>query len=790
MNEKALSTLEFNKIIEKLSSKAVSQMGKEVCSALKPYGDLYDIGSAQGETTEAVSCILRKSSLPLGGIRDIRDALKRAEIGGTLSITELMHVGEFLYVCRKVISYSKAENKNEAYTILDELFSVIQPLTLEYEITRIIINELEIADDASPELRDIRRGIKVSNDRIKEQLNSIIHSQSYKNMLQDSVITIRNDRYCVPVKQEYRGTFSGMVHDQSSTGATVFMEPIAVVQLNNRIKELKAAEKNEIERILRDLSLKVAEQADILNANIDVLTRLDFIFAKAELSLSMNGTEPTFNSNGYINIKKGRHPLLDPKTVVPTDIYLGGDFSTLLITGPNTGGKTVALKTIGLFTLMGQAGLHIAANDHSELAVFDEVFADIGDEQSIEQSLSTFSSHMKNIVAILERVTPDSLVLLDELGAGTDPTEGAALGISILQYLHGFKIRTVVTTHYSELKMYALSTDGVENGSCEFNVETLRPTYRLLIGIPGKSNAFAISRRLGLPDIIIDGAKEILSHEDQRFEDIITELEINKKTMLMEKERAEAYRRDAEALKGEYEKQKLRLAEQREKIINEAREEARRVLYAAKSETDDLVKELNKQIRESASQKDIDATRQKLKDKITTAEEGMSQKIRPAHKPPTELRLGDGVFIHSLNQRGVVASPPDKNGDAMINAGIMKIKINISDLSLDDSEGGAGASGKKNISYGRNVKAVKSMNIKTEIDLRGHLVDEAIEKADKYLDDAYLAGLKEVTIIHGKGTGALRAAITNHIKRHPHVESFRLGKFGEGENGVTVVELK
>ena len=524
-----------------------------------------------------------------------------------------MHIGEFLYVCRKAKNYAKNENKAETYERLDEYFELLTLIpNLENEITRCIVSETEIADDASSGLKSVRKEIKISNDRVKDHLNGVISSSAYRNMLQDFVITIRNDRYCVPVKSEYRSVFPGMVHDQSNTGSTVFMEPLSVVQLNNKIKELQAKEREEIEKILTSLSIMVIQNEAQLSANLELLTQLDFIFAKAQLSLSMDGTQPLFNTKGYVNIQKGRHPLLDKKTVVPINIYLGKEFTTLLITGPNTGGKTVALKTLGLFSLMGQAGLHIPANDHSQLAVFDEVFADIGDEQSIEQSLSTFSAHMTNIVKILEDVTDHSLVLFDELGAGTDPTEGAALAMAIISYLHDRKIRTAVTTHYSELKVYALSTEGVENACCEFDVETLRPTYRLLIGIPGKSNAFAISKRLGLQDYIIDSAREFISHDEARFEDVITDLEISKKSVAFEQERAEQYRREAESLKKEVERQKEKTREQKEKILQKAREEAKQIYAQAKEEADQIIKEMNREAKQKNQQKALE-NRAKLK---------------------------------------------------------------------------------------------------------------------------------------------------------------------------------
>jgi len=791
MNAKALQTLEYTKIIDLLTSRAVSQMGKDRAAALLPMTSLRDVERAQQETTEATTLILRKGSLSLGGIRDIRSSLQRALVGGMLTIEELLHIGDFLYVCGKIIDYGRPDERYEPFEILQPLFDgVFTSDFLESEIKRCILNQQELSDAASPALANVRRSIRTSNDRIRDHLNGVIHSATYKNMLQDAIITIRNDRYCVPVKAEHRGSFPGMIHDQSSSGATLFMEPASVVQLNNKIKELFFEERKEVERILIKLSGLVAGQAEVLSANIDMLTRLDFIFAKGELSLSMRATQPVFNEKGYIDIKKGRHPLLPNDTVVPTDIYLGKDFTTLLITGPNTGGKTVSLKTIGLFTCMGQAGLHIPAFDHSELAVFNEVYADIGDEQSIEQSLSTFSSHMRNIVGILEKVRDNALVLLDELGAGTDPTEGAALGIAILQYLHDRNIRTVVTTHYSELKVYAIGTPGVENASCEFDVETLRPTYRLLIGIPGKSNAFAISRRLGLPEHIIDHAKSLLSLEDIRFEDMITDLEISKKTVMLEKDRAEQYRREAENLRQNFETQQEKLKNQREKILREAKEEALKLVREAKNQADDMYKNFQRQLRNTSSQRDIESSRQAMRDQLAGMEQEMAELAgeKKILKPlPEKLQKGDKVFVHSLNQTGTVVTPPDGTGEVMIQAGIMKIKVKIEDLSLDQSVEKKPAIVHK--SQSRSAKAGKAQHISPEIDLRGMMVQEGVERAGKYLDDAYLASLAQVTLIHGKGTGALRNAIHNQLKKHPYVKEFRLGTYGEGEDGVTIVQL-
>lgn len=793
MNEKALKTLEYTKIRDRLSALALSPMGKEKCDELVPMHDIDAITREQKETTEAVNMSLKKGRLPLGGIKDIRTQLGRAEAGGVLGIEELMAVGDFLYVCRKVKNYAKQENKADVFPVLEDYFEIVKTITnLEKEISRCIVNEQEISDDASSGLRTVRREIRNANGSIRDKLNTIIYSAAYKNMLQDAVITIRNDRYCVPVRSEYQSSFPGMVHDRSNTGSTVFMEPTAVIQLNNKIKELQAKEKEEIEKILAMLSSMVAENVDVIEANINVIAHLDFIFAKSELSLKMNGAEPIFNTNGIIDIRKGRHPLLDEKKVVPIDINLGKDFNTLLITGPNTGGKTVALKTLGLFTLMGQAGLHIPAFDSSQLAVFDDVFADIGDEQSIEQSLSTFSAHMTNTVSIINSVTPNCLVLFDELGAGTDPTEGAALAMAIIQLLHKMNVRTAVTTHYSELKVYALSTEGVENACCEFDVETLRPTYRLLIGIPGKSNAFAISKKLGLPDYVIDSAKEFISSENVKFEDVITDLEISKKTVVYEQERAEQFRKEAERLKNEVEKQRAKINDQREKILADARNEARMVYQQAKEESDRIIKEMNKAMREkSANQNKMNEKRSELKSKVAKMDEAISKaqkKKVAAVKPIQNLKAGDNVYVVSFDKTGVALSAPDSNGDVMVQTGNMKLKVPLNELTYYEPKKEPKSNASRNIST--KVRAGKSQYIASEIDCRGQNVEEGLGNIDKYLDDAFLAGLKTVTIIHGKGTGVLRAAVQKYLRTNPHVRTFRPGVYGEGEMGVTIVELK
>jgi len=784
MNPKALTTLEYPKIIEMLASRAISPMGKAQAAALTPMTDIIDINRAQEETAAATGYILRKGSLPLGGIKDIRPFISRALAGGMLYTEDLLGVGDFLYVCGKAMTYGRRE-KNADETSLSPYFDgILTAPDLEAEINRCIKGPNEIADNASSKLRDIRRNIHQAHEKVRDQLQSVIRSGAYKNMLQDSIITMRGDRFCVPVKSDQRGNFPGMVHDQSSTGATVFMEPLVVVQLNNKIRELHFDEKREEERILLKLSGLVADEAEILSASIDNLTYLDFVFAKGELSLAQEATQPEFNQRGYINIRKGRHPLLKADTVVPTNIWLGGEFSMLLITGPNTGGKTVTLKTIGLLTCMGQAGLHIPAADHSELAVFDDVFADIGDEQSIEQSLSTFSSHMSNIVGIMGQLSGQALVLLDELGAGTDPTEGAALAIAILQYLQKMGTRTVITTHYSELKLYALSTPGVENASCEFDVETLRPTYRLLIGVPGKSNAFAIAARLGLPESIISQAKDVLSSEEVRFEDVITDLEASKKLVAIEQERAAVYRREAEALRQDLSKTQEKLQAQKDKIMAKAREDAMYTVQQAKREAEALLKSMQQT-------KEVEEARRQMREKVSEIETSLGPVVEaPLRKPPENLRRGDKVFIHSLSQHGTVSVPPNDKGEVHIQAGIMKIKVHVSDLSLGEEDTKSKFTPAGGMSREGSSRAGKAMSIKSEVDLRGMLPEEATGVASKYLDDAFLGGLSTCTLIHGKGTGAVRNAVHGILKKHPHVKEYRLGKYGEGETGVTVVTLK
>ena len=688
-------------------------------------------------------------------------------------------------------SYSRRENDELPDDSLDEMFRQLQPLTpLAAEIRRCILSEDEIADDASTTLRQIRRSIAQTNDRIRSQLSSMV-SGSARTYLQDAVITQRNGRYCLPVKAEHRSQVPGMIHDQSSSGSTLFVEPMAVVKLNNDLRELELREEKEIEVILANLSSLVAEESEGLCSDITLLTELDFIFARAMLSKGYNGSEPDFNKEGRINIKKGRHPLLDQKTVVPVDIHLGKTFDLLVISGPNTGGKTVSLKTVGLFTLMGQAGLHIPAFDHSELSLFTEVFADIGDEQSIEQSLSTFSSHMTNIVSFWKQADEHSLVLFDELGAGTDPTEGAALAIAILSSLHRRGVRTIATTHYSELKVFALSTPGVENACCEFNVDTLRPTYRLLIGVPGKSNAFAISSKLGLPDEVIEEAKEHISQDAENFEDVITDLENSRVIVEREKEEISRYKKEIERLKNNLEHKEDRLENSRDKILAQAREEAHAILREAKEYADETIRRYNKLGSSSDSSRQMEQERNQLRGKLSELEKDMAlkntQKPKKAVKAK-ELRIGDSVRVLSLNLKGTVSTLPDTKGNLFVQMGILRSQVNLKDLEkLEDNVSSAPALKRTGSA---KIKMSKSASVSTEINLLGKTVDEALPELDKYLDDAYLAHLPSVRVVHGKGTGALRKAVHNYLRRQKHVDSFRLGEFGEGDAGVTIVTFK
>lgn len=792
MNEKTLRVLEFEKIIDKLKALTVSPLGRELVEELVPQTDFNTVEKLLAETNDGVSCIVRRGSPPMGGIHDIRLSLIRLDKGGILNPGELLKIAGVLRAARRLKGYVNDKLVESNTNIVNELISCLESnQRLEQKIDQCIISEEEIADNASPALNTIRRQIKEQQASIKNKLNDLIRSTKYQKYIQESVVTLRGDRYVIPVKQEHRNDIPGLVHDSSSSGATLFVEPMAVVEANNNIKQLKVKEQTEIDRILAELSQDVSLLLPQLNSNMSIMARLDFIFAKAKLATDYNCFCPKMNQSGKIIIKKGRHPLLDPKTVVPIDFWIGDRFSSLIVTGPNTGGKTVSLKTVGLFTLMVQSGLLIPANEGTEMSIFEKVYADIGDEQSIEQSLSTFSSHMKNIVEILKHVDGKSLVLFDELGAGTDPTEGAALAMAILECLHQIGATTLATTHYSELKVYAISTAGVENASCEFDVETLRPTYKLLIGVPGKSNAFAISKRLGLTDDIIERSKEFLSQEDIRFEDILLSIEKNRSEAEKEKMRAESYRLEAERLKKDLEEQKSRLAAQKESELRRAKEEARRILVDSKRQAEELVSEMKrlaKEQEEAEVRRQTEELRQRLNKSIGSLDESLAESILPRQgyvKPPENLKLGDTVLIVNLNQRGSVLSVPDKNGEVQVQAGIIKINVHISNLKLVDEQ-------KQQIQrtgMGK-IGVSKAQSMRTEIDLRGMLLDEAIDAVDKYLDDASIAGMGEVTLIHGKGTGALRAGLQQHLKHNPHVKTFRLGKLGEGEAGVTVVEMR
>ena len=829
MNEKVLKTLEYNKIIELLANKANSAPGKKLCRELVPSTDLGEIRRNQRQTADALRRLFRFGSTSFGNNKDLGYSIRSLEVGSTLSILELLNIASMLDNVARIKAYGRQdrndgraggrasgndrdsdrdrrggspEPEDEARDTLDEYFELLTPLTgLANEIHRCILSEEEIADDASPKLKNIRRSMLQTGDKIHSQLTSML-SGSYRTYLQDAVITMRNNRYCIPIKAEYKGQVNGMIHDQSATGSTYFVEPAAVVELNNKLRELELEEKEEIGRILADLSAQAGAHTEELADDLKIMTLLDFIFAKAELAMEMNATEPVFNDDRSINIRKGRHPLLDKKKVVPIDIHLGRDFDLLVITGPNTGGKTVSLKTVGLFTLMGQAGLHIPALDRSELSIFTEVYADIGDEQSIEQSLSTFSSHMKSIVHILNHADADSLCLFDELGAGTDPTEGAALAIAVLNYLHDRGIRTMATTHYSELKIYALSTSFVENACCEFNVETLQPTYRLLIGIPGKSNAFAISAKLGLSEEIIDAAREQIGKEDKTFEDVIADLEQSRITIEKEQLEIARHKESIRLLQEQLQQKNDKIDQAKDRILREANEKAREILQEAKEVADETIRDFHK-AGAGADIRELEKKRQKVRDKISEKNDhlsvGGSLSLNGGLKAPEKkaidpkkLKKGDAVKIVSMGLTGTVSTLPDAKGALFVQCGIIRTHTNVKDLIYVQEEtvttpklqrsGGGDRSGK--------MKMSKTMSISTEINLLGKTVDEALALLDKYLDDAYLAHLPSVRVVHGKGTGALRNAVHGHLKRLKYVKEYRLGEYGEGDSGVTIVTFK
>ena len=787
MNQKALRVLEYDKVIALLMEQATSDSGRELCKNLLPITDREQIEQAQRETADGLARIFRRGTLSFSGLKNPGFQMKRLEIGGTLNIEDLLMICRLLEIAKRAKSYSREVREDTPADSLDGLFADLEPLTpLCDEIRRCIISSDEIADDASPRLHSIRRSIRNINDRIHSAMNSLLNSSTTRTYLQDAVITMRGDRYCLPVKAEYKNQVPGMIHDQSSTGSTLFIEPMSVVKLNNDLKEAFLQEKAEIEVILADLSNQVAEYTAQITQNYKILTRLDFIFAKAKLAKIHNGMPPVLNTEGRIHIRKGRHPLLDPKRVVPIDVWLGEDFHLLIVTGPNTGGKTVSLKTVGLLTLMGQAGLHIPAADRSELAIFKQVYADIGDEQSIEQNLSTFSSHMTNIVSILKKANRGSLVLFDELCAGTDPDEGAALAISILDQLRRRGIRTMSTTHYSEIKLYALSTEGVENACCEFDVETLSPTYHLLIGIPGKSNAFAISQKLGLSPKLIEDARSRISKENENFEDVIADLEESRRTIQREQAEITRYRAEAEELKKQLEARQEKLNQSRDRILREANEQAAAILKEAKDTADETIRNFHKFGKAGIDAAAMEKEREKVRKKMDAARQKASvvQKPKENTNVPKKLRLGDSVKVLSMNLKGTVHTLPDAKGNLFVQMGILRYQVNIKDLVLLEDENPATARAPK--TGAGKLKMSKTLSVSPEINLIGMTVDEAMSVLDKYLDDAYLAHLKSVRIVHGKGTGALRKAVQNHLRRQKYIAEFHLGEFGEGDAGVTI----
>lgn len=791
MNQKALKVLEYDKIIQLLAEQATSDAGKKRCLELVPMTDKQLITDAQAQTADALSRIYRKGNISFGGLKDPGFQMKRLEIGGCLNAAELLSICTLLEITRRAKAYSRENRDDLPADSLDVLFAGLEPLTpLLEEIRRCILAEDEISDDASPALHSVRRTIRNINDKIHGAMNNLLNSSTTRSYLQDAVITMRNGRYCLPVKAEYKGQVPGMIHDQSSTGSTLFIEPMSVVKLNNDLKEAFLKEQEAIEAVLAELSNLTAQYAAYLLDNYRILADLDFIFAKANLAKIQNGMAPIFNTEGRIRIRQGRHPLLDPKKVVPIDVHLGDTFHLLIITGPNTGGKTVSLKTVGLFTLMGQAGLHIPAKDRSELAIFDDVYADIGDEQSIEQSLSTFSSHMTNIVSILKHATPQSLVLFDELCAGTDPDEGAALAISILDRLRQDGIRTMATTHYSEIKLYALSTTGVENACCEFSVQTLSPTYRLLIGIPGKSNAFAISSKIGLPADLIEDAKTRITKENENFEDVIADLEQSRLTIEKEQAEINRYKEEAASLKKQLEEKQERLNRSRDRVLQEANQQAAAILKEAKDLADETIRNFHKYGKTHMDASAMEKDREKIRKKMAKAQSKSSiqKKEQVNHNVPKKLRLGDSVKILSMNLKGTVHTLPDAKGNLFVQAGILRYQTNIRDLILVNDDAAPAVHNTK--TGAGKLKMSKSLSVSPEINLIGKTVDEALMELDKYLDDAYLAHLKSVRIVHGKGTGALRKAVQGHLKRQKYVKSFHLGEFGEGDAGVTIAEFE
>jgi DNA mismatch repair protein MutS2 len=792
MKQKSKSVLEFNKIIERLSEFAETQNGKKEVRKLDVSSDLEGVRFKQKQTAEALSIIIEKGTPPMGGITEIKEYVKRGSVGGIIFLRGLLNCADTLRAARLVKNYVLLNNKEDAHNeILEELCGAIYAdKETEDKIYDVIISEEEIADDASPELKRIRREIQIKQNSIKNKINQIVGSSTMQKYLQENIVTMRNDRYVIPVKKEYRSMVRGIIHDQSSTGSTLFIEPMAIVEMTNEISDLKAEEKKEIERILLELSGMIGDIASEMISNQEILTELDFIFAKGKYAISINGIEPKINDRGYIRIKKGRHPLINPEVVVPIDAYLGDEFTTLIITGPNTGGKTVSLKTLGLFTLMGMAGLHLPAEYGTEISVFSAVYADIGDEQSIEQSLSTFSSHMTNIVKIMKEVDERSFVLFDELGAGTDPTEGAALAIAILDTLHERKIVTAATTHYSELKLYALTTEGVINGSVEFNVETLSPTYKLLIGVPGKSNAFEISKKIGLSQKIIDKAKQTIETDKVEFEDALRQIE--ERRIYIEEKKREIDRLNEESQKkhSSFIARERKSLEKSEKMVNEANYEARKIVENARKEAAEIIKELRKLSADMDKDKvrRVNELRQNLNEKTKSLEENQySEQIyeQDNYDEETPLSNGDAVLIRSLNQKGHIISDVDNSQNVMVQVGVLKMKVKKSDLVKVKSE----EEEKQRTNTTRMIK-LKTSSINPVIDLRGLNLDEALLELDKYLDDAFMSNLNEVQVIHGKGMGILREGITQFLRKHKHVKESRLGTFNEGGDGVTIVTFK
>lgn len=785
MNERSLRVLEFNKIKEKLRKYAVTSGGKELVDNLTPYSSAYEVREALEESREALELLIKKGNPPFEGLHDVREGIERAKKGGCLNPAQLLYIGNMLRCTSRIQEYLTRKEEEESFPKLEDLAYILTPIkNLENEIENAIVSEEEISDRASSTLHNIRRSLKEKNSSVREKINSIVRSNA--KYLQDAIYTMRGDRYVLPVKAEYKGAVPGLVHDQSSTGATLFIEPMSLVNLNNEIKELKLKEQAEIERILWALSKKVKDNSDVCSSNMKILLQIDFIFAKGKYASSIDGMMPKVNEDGSFNLVGAKHPLIDRDKVVPSDIYLGKNFSVLMVTGPNTGGKTVTIKTVGLLHLMGMSGLLIPTRDDSSISFYREVFADIGDEQSIEQSLSTFSSHLTNIVGIMREADRESLVLFDELGAGTDPTEGAALATAIIETLKERGTKIIGTTHYSELKGYALKTPGVENASVEFDVETLRPTYRLLIGVPGKSNAFEISKRLGLDDFVIEKAKGFVSEENMQFEDLIRDLQEKSIIANRDAREAERIKIETEKIKRTYEEKLKRLETTRDKAYNEARREAKEIISAAKDEADEILKamrELEKLGISGGGRKRLEEERKKLKDSLEDREKALIKERENAGEAIEKVTLGMEAFLPSLNQKVIIISMPDNKGEVQVEAGIMKINVKLKDLRKAEK------TKEEKVRKKREVK-LNLRSVESRLDLRGLDAEEACYRTDKYLDEAYMANLGEVTIVHGKGTGILRKAINDMLKRHPHVKSYRLGAYGEGGDGVTMVELK